>query len=137
MSWKGRKGSPQTRSTSSDLGFLAIEDEENEANAEQELFDQIAQRCLHLIDQHTEAVLQSESWETTPLPLVSFILGRDSLKITNELPVMAALDRWARMQCFLTSTSPTPKRSLLGPARLQARLLTLSPTSLRRVQAVT
>merc|ERR1712062_44288 len=81
MSWKGRKGSPQTRSTSSDLGFLAIEAEENEANAEQELFDQIAQRCLHLIDQHTEAVLQSESWETTPLPLVSFILGRDSLKI--------------------------------------------------------
>ena len=32
--------------------------EENEANAEQELFDQIAQRCLHLIDQHTEAVLK-------------------------------------------------------------------------------
>ena len=85
--------------------------EENEANAELELFDQIAQRCLHLIDQHTEAVLQvvfpicvqlafkqnfdgqSEDWETTPLSLVSLILCRDSLKITNELPVMVALDR--------------------------------------------
>jgi len=140
LSCKGRRGPPpQTPSASSDLGFLGLEAEENEANAEQELFDQIAQRCLHLIDEHTEAVLQSEGWETTPLPLVSLILGRDSLKINNELPVMAALDRWARMQCFLTSTSPTPtqKRSLLGPARLQSRLLTLTPTALRRVQAVT
>ena len=41
--------------------------------------------------------------------------------------------RWARMQCFLTSTSPSPtqKRRLLGPARLKARLLTLTPTALR------
>ena len=40
------------------LTSLTFKVEENEANAEQELFDQIAQRCLHLIDQHTEAVLQ-------------------------------------------------------------------------------
>jgi len=137
---KGRRGSSQTPSAPGfELGFLGLEAEENEANAELELFDQIAQRCLQLIDQHTEAVLQSEGWETTPLSVVSLILGRDSLKITNELPVMAALDRWARMQCFLSSTSPSPtqKRRLLGPARLQARLLTLTPTALRRVQAVT
>jgi len=137
---KGRRSPPQTPSAPGfDLDFLGLEAEENEANAELELFDQIAQRCLHLIDQHTEAVLQSEGWETTPLSLVSLILGRDSLKITNELPVLVALDRWARMQCFLTSTSPSPtqKRRLLGPARLKARLLTLTPTALRRVQAVT
>ena len=40
------------------IASLTFKVEENEANAEQELFDQIAQRCLHLIDQHTEAVLQ-------------------------------------------------------------------------------
>jgi len=140
ISCKGGRGAPQTPSVPGfELGFLGLEAEENEANAELELFDQIAQRCLHLIDQHTEAVLQSEDWETTPLSLVSLILRRDSLKITNELPVMVALDRWARMQCFLSSTSPSPtqKRRLLGPARLQARLLTLTPTALRRVQAVT
>jgi len=121
------------------IASLTFKVEENEANAEQELFDQIAQRCLHLIDQHTEAVLQSDGWETTPLAVVSLILGRDSLKITNELPVVAALDRWARMQCFLSSTppSPTQKRRLLGDARLQVRLLTIEPAALRRVQAVT
>jgi len=139
---KGRRGraqSPGAPGHPLDLGFLGLEVEENEANAEQELFDQIAQRCLQLIDQQAEAVLQSEGWETTPLSLVTLILGRDSLKINNELPVMAAMDRWARMQCFLSSTSPSPtqKRRLLGPARLQARLLTMSPTALRRVQAVT
>ena len=40
------------------IASLTFKVEENEANAEQELFDQIAQRCLHLIDEHTEAVLQ-------------------------------------------------------------------------------
>jgi len=135
---RGDTAEPLTPSAPS-FDFLGLEAEENEANAEQELFDQIAQRCLHLIDQHTEAVLKSEAWETAPLPIVSLILGRDSLKITNELPVVAALDRWARMQCFLASTSPSPteKRRLLGPARFKARLLTLPPTALRRVQSVT
>ena len=49
-------------------------------------------------NQHQVKVLnanhrQSDGWETTPLAVVSLILGRDSLKITNELPVVAALDR--------------------------------------------
>ena len=74
---KERRNPPQTPSAPGfDLDFLGLEvgissndgtvahsyplhqAEENEANAELELFDQIAQRCLHLIDQHTEAVLQ-------------------------------------------------------------------------------
>ena len=77
ISCKGRRSLPQTPSAPGfDLDFLGLEvgissnddtgaqsyplhqAEENEANAELELFDQIAQRCLHLIDQHTEAVLQ-------------------------------------------------------------------------------
>jgi len=122
-----------------ELDALGLEAEENEANAEQELFDQIAQRCLHLIDEHTEAVFQTEEWETIPLTLMTLILRRDTLKVSSELHVLAALDRWARMQCFLTSTPPSPshKRRLLGPARLQARLLTLSPNKLRRAQAAT
>ena len=102
------------------IASLTFKVEENEANAEQELFDQIAQRCLHLIDQHTEAVLQvcfkskfllnakhrqSDGWETTPLAVVSLILGRDSLKITNELPVVAALDRLAAVNVRDASSS--------------------------------
>jgi len=78
-----------------ELDALGLEAEENEANAEQELFDQIAQRCLHLIDEHTEAVFQTEEWETIPLTLMTLILRRDTLKVSSELHVLAALDRYS------------------------------------------
>jgi len=111
--------------------------EQNKMNAKQEMFDKVIKNSLKIIDENANQILKSEGFEIIPLKLMHFLLKRDSLCVESELNVLRALDRWARMQCFLQNRPPSPsnKQDVLCGAQYLVRYLTMSPAQIKLGQA--
>lgn len=120
--------------------YFGVEDsvtaKQNRINADQEMFDGLANSCLELVDEHARFLLKSDQFCLLEFPLVRIILSRDTLKLGKELEALLALERWATARCTILSLPPSPeqKQDVLGGMSRYlplVRLLTLTPQELR------
>ena len=58
----------------------------------------LVDRCWMLIENHTEAAVKSEGFETIERSLLEEVVARDNLSI-KEVSLFQAVDRWATTQC--------------------------------------
>ena len=71
-------------------------------------------RCWKVIENHTEASMKSEGFETIERSLLEAIVARDSLMI-KEVALFKAVDGWATKQC--------KKQSLAVEGKIKRRIL--------------
>lgn len=87
--------------------------------------------CLDMIDQHSDAVLSSESLMLAEAPVLQMVLKRDTLTLSSELKVLDALHKWSTAMCkrhpYHLPLTVENKRKVLGSLLYQMRFLTLSP----------
>ena len=78
-------------------------------------------RCWKVIENHTEASMKSEGFETIERSLLEAIVTRDTLTI-NEVALFKAVDRWATKQCEKQSVAVEGKikRRILGEEVIKA-----------------
>ena len=78
-------------------------------------------RCWMVIENHTEAAVKSEAFETIERSLLEEVVARDNLSI-KEVSLFQAVDRWATTQCKkqgLAEDGPI-KRRILGEEMIKA-----------------
>ena len=78
-------------------------------------------RCWMVIENHTEAAVKSEAFETIERSLLEEVVARDNLSI-KEVSLFQAVDRWATTQCEkqgLAEEGPI-KRRILGEEMIKA-----------------
>ena len=81
----------------------------------------LVDRCWMLIENHTEAAVKSEGFETIERSLLKEVVARDNLLI-KEVSLFQAVDRWATTQCEkqgLAEEGPI-KRRILGEEMIKA-----------------
>ena len=81
----------------------------------------LVDRCWMLIENHTEAAVKSEGFETIERSLLEEVVARDNLSI-KEVSLFQAVDRWATTQCEkqgLAEEGPM-KRRILGEEMIKA-----------------
>ena len=81
----------------------------------------LVDRCWMVIENHTEAAVKSEAFETIERSLLEEVVARDNLSI-KEVSLFQAVDRWATTQCEkqgLAEDGPI-KRRILGEEMIKA-----------------
>ena len=81
----------------------------------------LVDRCWMVIENHTEAAVKSEGFETIERSLLEQVVARDNLSI-KEVTLFQAVDRWATTQCEkqgLAEEGPI-KRRILGEEMIKA-----------------
>ena len=81
----------------------------------------LVDRCWMVIENHTEAAVKSEAFETIERSLLEEVVARDNLSI-KEVSLFQAVDRWATTQCEkqgLAEEGPI-KRRILGEEMIKA-----------------
>ena len=81
----------------------------------------LVDRCWMVIENHTEAAVKSEGFETIERSLLEQVVTRDNLSI-KEVALFQAVDRWATTQCEkqgLAEEGPI-KRRILGEEMIKA-----------------
>ena len=81
----------------------------------------LVDRCWMVIENHTEAAVKSEGFETIERYLLEEVVARDNLSI-KEVSLFQAVDRWATKQCEkqgLAEDGPI-KRRILGEEMIKA-----------------
>ena len=81
----------------------------------------LVDRCWMVIENHTEASVKSEGFETIDRSLLEEVVARDNLLI-KEVSLFQAVDRWATTQCEkqgLAEEGPI-KRRILGEEMIKA-----------------
>ena len=81
----------------------------------------LVDRCWMVIENHTEAAVKSEGFETIERSLLEQVVARDNLSI-KEVSLFQAVDRWATTQCEkqgLAEEGPI-KRRILGEEMIKA-----------------
>ena len=81
----------------------------------------LVDRCWMVIENHTEAAVKSEGFETIERSLLEEVVARDNLSI-KEVSLFQAVDRWATTQCEkqgLAEEGPI-KRRILGEEMIKA-----------------
>ena len=81
----------------------------------------LVDRCWMVIENHTEAAIKSEGFETIERSLLEEVVARDNLSI-KEVALFQAVDRWATTQCEkqgLAEDGPI-KRRILGEEMIKA-----------------
>ena len=81
----------------------------------------LVDRCWMVIENHTEAAVKSEGFETIERSLLEEVVARDNLSI-KEVSLFQAVDRWATTQCEkqgLAEDGPI-KRRILGEEMIKA-----------------
>jgi len=122
-----------TRKASSSKEEMENAMQQNQLNSNQEMYNRVINKCLRVMDNSAERILNSEEFEQIPLKLVHFILKRDSICVASELSVLNALDRWARSKCYQLRLSPSPvnKQAALAGAQYLVRFLTMTPGEIK------
>lgn len=94
------------------------------------LFDEeeLAKRCLELIDEYAAEVFVSEDFLNLEQKTLNLLLDRDTLRI-DEKKVFDAVNLWSEFQCRKKEIVPNPenKREVLGKALYLVRMSLLSP----------
>ncbi|KAL3091778.1 hypothetical protein niasHS_004494 [Heterodera schachtii] len=82
-----------------------------------------SRHCLDYIDQNAETLLQSEQFLQIDQNLLCEIIGRDQLKIEDELTIWNAAICWADEKCRQNAIecSAENRRAVLGPALFKIR----------------
>ncbi|KDR23977.1 BTB/POZ domain-containing protein 6-B-like isoform X2 [Zootermopsis nevadensis] len=91
----------------------------------------LMEKCLQIICLETEAVLQEPSFEEVEFSTLIVVLEQDELRISSELELFKAAQRWAARECVRKGLPPDDGKSLrsvLGPAVGKIRFLTLTPS---------
>ena len=81
----------------------------------------LVDRCWMVIENHTEAAVKPEAFETIERSLLEEVVARDNLSI-KEVSLFQAVDRWATTQCEkqgLAEDGPI-KRRILGEEMIKA-----------------
>lgn len=93
-----------------------------------DMLNRLVIRCYAIVDYYAEKILSSEEFSNLPADLVGSILCRDTLNLSSELQVFAAITHWACQQCKKARKELTDanKRLQLGDLVFYTRYLTLT-----------
>ncbi|KAL3071150.1 hypothetical protein niasHS_015390 [Heterodera schachtii] len=94
-----------------------------------------SRRCLDYIDQNAETLLQSEQFLQIDQNMLCEIIGRDQLKIDDELTIWNAAIRWADARCaqILIDCSAKNRRDVLGPALFKIRFALITKRDFSKI----
>jgi len=99
----------------------------------------VFEHCFDVIDKNAKKVLESDDFEDLSLELVKDIIKRDTLRLSSELTVLEAVNRWSHRQCRRQHLNPSPanKREVLQGAQYQVRFLTMTSEEFKTGQRIT
>ena len=90
----------------------------------------LLEKCLSIICTRTDEVLKESSWEEVEIGTIATVLDQDELRVTSELELFNAVERWAKAECTrksLTIDDPKSLRSVIGNLLEKIRFLTFTP----------
>ncbi|XP_043518638.1 uncharacterized protein LOC122533212 [Frieseomelitta varia] len=95
------------------------------------LFDErvLIEKCLQIICTNTNEVLKQPNWEEVELGTILTVLEQEELRISSEVELFTAVERWAKAECTRKSLDPNDGKSLksvIGNALSKIRFLSLS-----------
>jgi len=124
------------RRESQDDSETPADNKDNDANEVYELFEKLAFTCLQTIDIHAEELLGSEDFLLLSPKMVQFVIKRDTLCVSSESLIIAALNSWCVHRCSRRGAVATlkNKNKILQDLKLHVRWLTLTPAELEIAQ---
>lgn len=101
-------------------------------------YEKVFEHCFDVIDRNAKKVLESDEFEDISLELVKDIIKRDTLRLSSELTVLEAVNRWSHRQCRRQHLNPSPenKREVLQGAQYQVRFLTMTSEEFKTGQRI-
>ncbi|XP_013787394.1 BTB/POZ domain-containing protein 2-like [Limulus polyphemus] len=104
--------------------LFASSSHEKEQNQQNELLT----ICFHIVDTHTQYLLQENDFENLEEYIVKDIVARDTISVQSEVMVFNALIRWACQECKRRKMEVTSinKRVILGKLLYSVRYLVMS-----------
>ena len=100
--------------------------------------EKVIKHCFNIIDKNAKKVLESDEVEDISLELMKDIIRRDTLRLSSELTVLEAVNRWSHRQCRRRHLNPSPanKREVLEGAQYLVRFLTMTSEEFKTGQLV-
>ncbi|XP_013786433.1 BTB/POZ domain-containing protein 6-like [Limulus polyphemus] len=94
----------------------------------QNLQNELLNKCVSIIDAHSDYVLLSGAFENLEKEIVMDIVARDTIQVHSELTVFNALMNWACQECKRQKIELTSmnKRAVLGKLLYYVRYLVMS-----------
>ncbi|XP_020282772.1 BTB/POZ domain-containing protein 2-like isoform X2 [Pseudomyrmex gracilis] len=89
----------------------------------------LMKKCMHIIRSRTDEVLNESSWEDVELDTVLTVLEQNNLKLSSELNLFNAVERWAKSECRRKNLDPkngSSLKSVIGNALSKIRFLDLN-----------
>ena len=98
-------------------------DKDNDANEVYELFEKLAFTCLQTIDVHAEELLESEDFLLLSPKMVQFVIKRDTLCVSSESLIIAALNSWSVYRCSRRGAMATLKNKVVNEQQISTQML--------------
>jgi len=101
-------------------------------------YQKVFEHCFDVIDRNAKKVLESDEFEDISLELVKDVIKRDTLRLSSEVTVLEAVNRWSHRQCRRQHLNPSPdnKREVLQGAQYQVRFLTMTSEEFKMGQRI-
>ena len=100
---------------------------DNDANEVYELFEKLAFTCLQTIDIHAEELLGTEDFLLLSPKMVQFVIKRDTLCLSSESLIIAALNSWCVHRCSRRGAVATLKNKVTHKYIIQTKKQLLIP----------
>ncbi|XP_019889176.2 BTB/POZ domain-containing protein 2 [Ooceraea biroi] len=91
---------------------------------------ELMKKCLDIICTRTAEVLNESSWENIELATLLTVLDQENLKISSEIELFTAVEKWAKSECCRKCLDPANREDLrfvIGDAFSKLRFLSLTP----------
>ena len=111
------------RRESQDDSETRADNKDNDANEVYELFEKLAFTCLQTIDVHAEELLESEDFLLLSPKMVQFVIKRDTLCVSSESLIIAALNSWSVHRCSSRGAMATLKNKVINKRRISTQIL--------------
>ena len=101
--------------------------------------EKVIKECYSIVDRNAKKVLESDEFEDISLELMTDIIRRDTLRLSSELTVLEAVNRWSHRQCRRRHLNPNlaNKQEVLEGAQYLVRFLTMTSEEFKTGQSVT